>query len=114
MKMSNTNTNTNGTKKEKNLKDVTTINLDQAIAKCDTIGGSRVVLLTRAKAARGFVLQDEKIEQQVTDYIFGKTNENPLQTITDAVTAAIEKQQAEVDELVEIVQKSKLKSKINK
>ena len=66
--------------------------LENSINRCDSLGGSlleRVYDITKEK-----IVTLKKDEQAVMDYIFGKTDENPLAAFTDEITRQTDEYQA--------------------
>ena len=91
------------------------INLETAIEKCDHIGASKAEILKKAKTAKRFWLDQSKENvEELHNYIFGKTDENPLQEIEDEVQRRFEHYDQKIDEYIEKVKKQSLKRKINK
>ena len=51
----------------------------------DIIGSNKVEILENARIVRSEFMNNPENKQLVTDYIFGKSDENPLQDVTDEV-----------------------------
>lgn len=82
-----------------------------AIDKCDIMGSNLVTVLVQAGKQRAQIIKDNR--EAVTDFIFGRSEENPLAAITAAVKEKEEMYNERVDSLVESVNRTKLKRKIN-
>ena len=87
------------------------ITTEVAIDKCDSLGANMVMYTRQAQRQRVQIIKDSR--QEVTDYIFGKQEENPMETQTDFIDQKEEHSAQRIDELVISVLHSKRKRKIN-
>lgn len=91
------------------------INMETALDKCDSMGGSIVnVYNTNRIEKRNMINMDRDLPNKLKDYIFGNTTENPFESYNEKITAKIDENKAVIDMLVQKVKKSKNKRKINK
>ena len=68
--------------------------------KVDNIGGSLVHIAEVKSRAINNMLRDEEILQATKDYIFGVSEENPLQAISDDYNSRVAEYEEKVDALI--------------
>lgn len=94
-----------------------TINIDVAIYKCDNIGTNKVEILKESMNIKKLWLnqkgEEEKNLLELTDYIFGKSDENPFQSLNDEVQEKYNMYEERILDFVKKVKSSKIKTKIN-
>ena len=60
--------------------------LEESIYKCDSLAGGVIERTHRIKTQKTTLMyQNKEVHDQVTDFVFGKTNENPLAHLQDAI-----------------------------
>jgi len=80
--------------------------IDKGLVKVENASRNYVETLNKAKAARVAVLTNKETKQELVEYIFGYSDTNPLQGITDEQNNAYDALVYHTDEIVEGIFKS--------
>lgn len=80
--------------------------------KIDNLGHSAVYVSHKAKAERAYMFLDDDTHDKAMDFIFGRSEDNPFENITEEQTRRNQEIQDETDTLIEMAKKVSKKKKM--
>lgn len=95
------------------MKENDNINIETAIAKCDSLGASTVYIETKHREIKRNALDNDETKAQLHEYIFGD-GDNPFEEFNKEKTRHYQETRNTVDMLIEKTKIIKNKRKINK